>query len=1039
MRRRNPVLSVYLPILCVAAQLVTGAHAASTCAVTGDGNPSVADVQSMISQALGISPALNDLNNDGKVNAVDVQIVINAVLGLGCSVSTGSPPTVTGFNPQSGPAGTLVTVSGGNFGTAPQVSMPQQGGGTIAVPLSGVTANSLVFVIPSGAASGTIAINNGSGTAFTSSAFTVTPPSTFSLTVVPASANLIQGQSVAYAVQVNSTNGFDQLAQLTVAGVPAGVTASFAPASVSAGQTGILTLTAPATQAISTANLSITASATVSNLPVTQSAAASLAVVAPTTSLLGRTVVANPQETPLAGVTVSSLGLDGNGNTTGCTGHSTVADAAGNFALTNLPQACTGPQLFSFNGTTATSPPGQYAGVNLVFTLTLAQVTASPVLVHLPRIDNVETFYVNQNSTSDQTYSFTSIPGLSVTAYAGTTLTMPDGTEPNPFPLAAVQVPVDRLPDLKPNVPTMVRVFIVAFQPADATANQPVAVSFPNVSNTAPGTDMTLMTLDPTHGTMVPYGTGAVSADGTQVVPDMDPSHPGHRYGLVHFDWHGQMPPPANQSNPCPICQAAHGGDPVDLSSGLQVLNTTDIFIAGARGAISVQRIYRTLTTYNGAFGPGHEIQYAWQLNTGSPNGAAAINLVSPDGNQFLFSRQTNATLTNSSMPSLQGAVMTTSSSGSTTLSFPDGTVYLFQPFAGVSYLSSITDRNGNATTFTVTPLNSTTLRITKISDAVGRSLNLTYNSGTHVASVTDPIGRTVSYTYNSSGTLATVTDPNGGVTTFQYDSQNRMSGMTDARGVQMFQDSFDANGRVLQQVRPDGGVFQFAYTLANPLAPTSPVIATAVTDPLGNQTTYRFNVQGLLTDVTDALGQMKSFTLSPGTNLLLAVSGPAQCDVCGPPGDGNVSYTYDTSGNILTSTDALGNTSTLTYNPLFNEVTSVTDALGHVTTLAYDTSGNLTSLTDPNGHATQFSFSTGGLLAQVTGPSGNTAMVSRDSLGDPTSMTDPLGNTTAATFDAVSRPLQITDPLGRRSTFTYDSLEQGHVVPGPQREHSNN
>ncbi len=277
--------------------------------------------------------------------------------------------------------------------------------------------------------------------------------------------------------------------------------------------------------------LTVSASASVTGIPVTQSAIVSLSVTPVTTSFLGRTVVSDSAQTPLAGVTIKMLGLDGNGNTTGCTGGG-MSDGAGNFTLTNLPLLCVGPQLVSFDGTTATSPPGKYAGVNLVFTFVSGQVTVSPVLVHLPRIDNVETFLVTQNSPSNQTHAFTSIPGLAVTVYAGTTFTMPDGTQPNPFPLAAVQVPVDRLPDLKPNVPTMIRAFIVAFQPADATTNQPVAVIFPNTLNTPPGTDMVLMTLDPTHGQMVPYGTGTVSSDGTQIVPDADPAHPGHLYRL---------------------------------------------------------------------------------------------------------------------------------------------------------------------------------------------------------------------------------------------------------------------------------------------------------------------------------------------------------------------------------------------------------------------------------------------------------------------------------------------------------------------------
>src|SRR5205807_1923873 len=143
-----------------------------------------------------------------------------------------------------------------------------------------------------------------------------------------------------------------------------------------------------------------------------------------------------------------------------------------------LGAACTGPQLVGYDGLTATSPPGKYAGVNLQYTLQSGQVSVSPVLVHLPRIDDKETFFVQQNAAADQSYSYTSIPGLSVTVYKGTTFTLADGSTPNPFPLVAVRVPVDRLPDQKPPVPTMLNVFIVAFQPANAKASKPAAVFY---------------------------------------------------------------------------------------------------------------------------------------------------------------------------------------------------------------------------------------------------------------------------------------------------------------------------------------------------------------------------------------------------------------------------------------------------------------------------------------------------------------------------------------------------------------------------------
>jgi len=46
--------------------------------------PSLADVQLIINQALGLATAANDVNGDGVVNVVDIQIEVNATLGLGC-------------------------------------------------------------------------------------------------------------------------------------------------------------------------------------------------------------------------------------------------------------------------------------------------------------------------------------------------------------------------------------------------------------------------------------------------------------------------------------------------------------------------------------------------------------------------------------------------------------------------------------------------------------------------------------------------------------------------------------------------------------------------------------------------------------------------------------------------------------------------------------------------------------------------------------------------------------------------------------------
>jgi RHS repeat-associated protein len=991
-------------------------------------------------------------------------------------VGGGSPPTITGFTPGSGPEGTLVTVTGTNFtgsgSSTPAMTLAHQGGGSISAPVSSFTATSINFVIPSGAATGDITVTVGSQSATSTTALAVTTPSNFTVGVVPASGSVIQGQSTTFSVTLNSSNGFTGLSALSVTGLPGSVTASFNPASISVNQTSIMTLSAPTSQATGTSSLSVTASATIGGQSVTQSATVSLQVKGISTTFLGRTVVDDPTQTPIGGVLVTFLGKDDKGNITGCTAQ-TSSDASGNFVLTNLPAACVGPQLIAYNGLTATSPAGKFAGVNLSYTIVANQVTTSPVLIHLPRIDNAEINYITQNANVDQVFTFQTDPRILVTVYAGTTFTLDDGSMPNPFPLVAIEVPVDRLPD---NMPSsgMVMPFIVAFQPANATASQPVAVDFPNLLNIPPGGSATLMTLDPTHGYMVSYGTGSVSPDASRIVPNPDPNYPGHLYGLVHFDWHGPTAPPPPPTGPgpgppCPGCCSGggggaggggggaggggggaggggggggpEGGDPIDLSSGLQVVRATDIVLNGGRGPIAINRVFRSMDTNAGPFGIGTNNNYSHLLNVGNlfQGKCKCLTLVMPDGNQFLYSETGTNTFTNSTVPSLIGSQITIPSTGIYNLRWKDGSVYQFTSIGGplLAFLTSTADRNGHTTTL-VRGNSSQPSQITQIVDPVGRALTLTYDSTNRITQITDPISRTVQYTYNSQGTLATVTNAAGGVTTYAYDTSNNLIKTTDVRGVVVMQDTYDSNGRVIQQVQADGGVLNFAYTLLNSLVPTSPVLQTVVTDALGNQTTYRFDPNQNLLSVTDPTGQVRVFTHSlQQNNLVTSVTGGGTCPVCGNPGAGDVSFTYDSIGNILTKTDGLGGTTTTTYDPVFGQVTSITDPLGHIYKYTYDGSGNMLTATDPNGNAASYAYNSFGQLIQSTDALGGTTTRSFDSFGNQATVTNALNNKITYTYDAVSRLLQGTDPLGRTNTLTYDSLDRpltrkdplGHVV----------
>lgn len=991
--------------------------------------------------------------------------VVNKVAAF--TVSSLPPPVISDFGPKTGSSGTAISLTGANLAAAslfPQVFLAKQGGGTISAPVVSATANSLGFVVPPGAATGKVTVTVAGQSTTSSQDLAIVASSSFTLSANPGAVDLIKGQTAAFSIDLTSNNGFTQLAGLSVAGMPAGVTYGFKPEQISSGQTAILEVQAPANQASGLSALTITASSVVDGINLTSSAQATLNVVPITTSFVGRTVVDDTLQTSLAGVTVTMLGKNGNGQNTGCSGQ-TVSDSAGNFALTGLPATCAGPQLVGFDGMTATSPPGDYAGVNLIYTLAVNQVTASPVLVHLPRIDDKEVFFINQNSSETQTYDFTTIPGLSVTVYPGTTFVAPDGTQPNPFPLIASYVPPDRLPDAKEPVPTMMNVWLVSFSPANTTASAPVAVSYPNAINTPPGTNMVMMTLDPTQGKLVPYGTGTVSNDGLKIVPDPDPAAPGRRYGIRYFDWHAPMPPPPPDSNPSEDPNGPTEGGAVDLSSGIEAFSEVDMVLRGTRGTIALTRTYRSLSNLVGPFGIGTDHNYNYRLDLATPQNAQVLNLIMPFGNRIPFTRQGNNLLVNFASPSMRGAVMKTNSDGTATLRWKDGAVYHFEPGNALigSVLVGIEDRNKNLIRIVRDGTNPA--RITEIVDPVGRKLTFTYDSANRITSVTDPIGRQVLYAYNSQGGLATVTDPGGGVIRYSYErvvatvpaipsGGGCVSGLcstsspqmipcpglslttvTNQNGIVSFRNTYgDGDGgiygltgacRVVQQEHADGSVWKFRYETFNPLVLTSPVSSTRVTDPLGRSTLYRFNPQGYVTSVVDPTGQDRVFERQPQTNLVTSITGNGNCDVCGDPTVGDVAFTYDQFGNLLSQTDALGNTIQYTYELQFHNVLTKTDPFGEITQFTYDSNGNLTSITDPKGDTSSFAYNQVGQVTSNTDDAGQTRKFEYDTAGNLVRVVDELGAAVDMTYDAISRITTVRDPLGNQGSLAYNARNQ--------------
>ena len=340
--------------------------------------------------------------------------------------------------------------------------------------------------------------------------------------------------------------------------------------------------------------------------------------------------------------------------------------------------------------------------------------------------------------------------------------------------------------------------------------------------------------------------------------------------------------------------------------------------------------------------------------------------------------------------------------------------------------------------------------------DASGRVLTFTADAAGHVAQVTDPAGRTATYSYTAAGDLVSVTDVAGGVTEYAYDERHRLVSLTDPTGA-VTSTTYDDGDRVVGQVDPLGDTLAFAYT------GSFPDVVTVVTDGNGNRSGYQYQA-GVLTSQTADLDSDAPSTTGYVYDHDLALV--ATIDANGQPWRS----TRDAAGNVLTSTDPLGRTTTMTWNkrqdptsittPLGvttrieyddrglpvrivraagtpveatvlirrddadhpSDITSVSDPMGAVTTFSHDELGAVTGIVDALGNTSSMTRDVLGWVEAMTDPLGSVTTVGRDMFGDPVSLTDALGATTLLGWDAARRPISTTDALGATTTIGHDA-----------------
>jgi RHS repeat-associated protein len=714
------------------------------------------------------------------------------------------------------------------------------------------------------------------------------------------------------------------------------------------------------------------------------------------TALAGQVLKLNGE--PLAGVMLEVDGVDAR------------SDSTGRFLIKN---AQPGQHELVIDGASASSTRGRYGFFEAGVYLQPGVTNVLPFTIWMPRLDTAHEVAIPEEIKKEIVVTTPLIPGLEVHIPAGAVLTDEDGNRVRR--LGITPIPTDRTSFPLPKMGVDVPVFYTV-QPGGAYVDvKPAWIVYPNAMRAAPGQRRDLWSYDPDEGAWWIYGQGTVTADGRQLVPDRD---------VRVYEFTGQMmggnPTPPVFGPPCGHCP--RGGDPVDLATGLFVMDKADLFLPDIL-SLDLTRTYRNEDPNIRPFGVGMNHPYVGQYLYGA-NQYQLADFVDPAGGRIHFVRNTytndndffNATYRSTSTPgSFYGSWMAYNDFG-WDLTLRDGKTYVYGENAPLEFIH---DRYGNEISLLYADSQSggyMSGNILQVTSPNGRWIRFAYDPSNRITEARDNLGRSVSYEYDGSSRLFRVTDSRGGVTQYGYDANGRMRSIRNPRNVTYLTNTYDPQGRVTRQTLADGAIFRFAYVVDG----EGRVTRNTMTDPRGNRHQYRFNNTGYMTQLTMALGtseqQPFTYTRQAGTNLLTRV-----VDALTRRTD----YAYDAMGNTTRITQLVGTpdavTTTYTFNPRFSGVASIRDPLNHTTAFSYDTRGSLIAVTDPLSNRTEIQYQTTGLPISVKDPLENATSLSYQ-FGLLVELTDPLDRSMRLHYDSGGWLRQLTDRRGLKSSFEYDA-----------------
>ncbi|MEW6657080.1 MAG: RHS repeat-associated core domain-containing protein [Thermodesulfobacteriota bacterium] len=277
------------------------------------------------------------------------------------------------------------------------------------------------------------------------------------------------------------------------------------------------------------------------------------------------------------------------------------------------------------------------------------------------------------------------------------------------------------------------------------------------------------------------------------------------------------------------------------------------------------------------------------------------------------------------------------------------------------------------------------------------------------ISSISWPLDGWSSYSYDNAGNPTRVYNGKG-TTYYSYNNLGRVTSTTNPLSYTI-NTTYAGNNVDPILIKDDLGEVKLTYNNAHQV--------TAVTDRLGNVTTFDYNGYGQLTSSNDAVGTVTHYFYDTAHNLVEIRQGHARTRAA----QRLHSYTYDALDRVRTYTDPTGLTVTYDYNNL-DQVTRITYQDGKFKSFQYSSCcpRMLDSVSERSGQTTFYTYDKLSRLTAITDPAGGVTRMAYDANGNRTQLVDPKGNATRFRYDANNRMERKTYANGESEVYTYYS-----------------